>query len=150
MSEPGYTAPDLSLFGEEHVRLYRETGGQIGHEWNGVHTLLLTTTGRKSGLPREQPMIYGVDGDRYIVIASQGGAPSHPAWYLNLIEQPEVDVQVGRDRFAARARAAEHDERERLWKLMAEVWPNFDVYKTRTERHIPVVIIERLVGGVAK
>ena len=142
--EPGYTPPDLSLFGEEHVRRYRETGGAVGHEWSGVHTLLLTTTGRKSGQPREQPMIYGTDGARYVVIASQGGAPAHPAWYLNLVADPSVEVQVGPDRFAAVAHAVEGDERDRLWTLMAEIWPNFDVYATRTARRIPVVVIERV------
>lgn len=143
MSEPGYTPPDLTLFGEEHIRRYLETDGAVGHEWNGVPTLVLTTTGRKSGQPRQSAMIYGQDGDAYVVIASQGGAPAHPNWYLNLEADANVEVQVGADRFRARARAAEGDERARLWALMTSIWPNFDVYRTRTDRRIPVVILER-------
>jgi deazaflavin-dependent oxidoreductase (nitroreductase family) len=143
MSEPGYTPPDLTLFGEEHIRRYLETGGDVGHEWSGVHTLVLTTTGRTSGQRRRSAMIYGRDGDDVVVIASQGGAPTHPNWYLNLVAEPNVDVQVGADKFRARARAAAGDERARLWALMAAIWPNFDVYQTRTEREIPVVVLER-------
>ena len=143
MSEPGYTPPDLTLFGEEHIRRYLETEGAVGHEWNGAPTLVLTTTGRKSGQPRRSAMIYGRDGDAHVVIASQGGAPKHPNWYVNLVAEPDVEVQVRGERFQARARTAEGDERERLWALMTSIWPNFDVYQTRTERRIPVVVLER-------
>jgi deazaflavin-dependent oxidoreductase (nitroreductase family) len=143
MSEPGYTPPDLSLFGDDHVRQYSETDGVVGHEWNGVPTLVLTTVGRRSGAPRRSAMIYGRDGDAYVTIASQGGAPSHPNWYFNLAAHAEVDVQVRPDRFHARARTAEGDERERLWALMADLWPNYDVYARRTDRRIPVVVLER-------
>jgi len=136
-----YIQPDLSLTGEEHVRRYQETDGVVGHEWNGVTTLLLTTIGRRSGEPRIQPMIYGRDGDNCIVIASKGGAPDHPLWYLNLMAQPKAEVQVKADRFAAVARTA---ERERLWKMMTKAWPNFDMYQERTERLIPVVVLERV------
>jgi deazaflavin-dependent oxidoreductase (nitroreductase family) len=108
-----------------------------------VHTLVLTTTGRKSGQPRRSAMIYGQDGDSLVVIASLGGAPAHPNWYLNLVAEPHVDVQVGAERFPARARTAEGDERARLWSVMARIWPNYDVYQTRTERRIPVVVLER-------
>src|ERR1700712_3207987 len=110
MTEPGYTPPDPTLVGEEHVRRYLETGGAVGHEWSGVHTLLLTTTGRKSGQPRISPMIYGRDGASYAVIASQGGAPTHPNWYLNLLADARVEVHVGAEHFAATARAAEGEE----------------------------------------
>ena len=143
MTEEGYTAPDISLVGDEHVRRYRETDGRVGHEWNGVLTLLLTTTGRRSGEPRTSAMIYGTDGDAFVVIASQGGMPTHPNWYLNLPADPAVELQVGADRFAAVARTAEGEERDRLWSLMTSVWPNFDVYQSRTERRIPVVVLER-------
>jgi deazaflavin-dependent oxidoreductase (nitroreductase family) len=143
MTEEGYTAPDISLVGDEHVRRYRETDGEVGHEWNGVLTLLLTTTGRRSGEPRTSAMIYGTDGDAFVVIASQGGMPTHPDWYLNLTAEPNVGLQVGADRFAAVARTAEGAERDRLWSLMTSVWPNFDVYQSRTERRIPVVVLER-------
>jgi deazaflavin-dependent oxidoreductase (nitroreductase family) len=141
--EQGYTAPDLTLVGDEHVRRYLETDGAVGHEWNGVRTLVLNTTGRKSGQPRRSAMIYGQDGDSLVVIASLGGAPAHPNWYLNLVAEPHVDVQVGAERFPARARTAGGDERARLWSVMARIWPNYDVYQTRTERRIPVVVLER-------
>ena len=143
MSESGYTPPDLTLVGEDHIRRYVETDGAVGHEWNGVHTLVLTTTGRRSGQPRRSAMIYGQDGDAYVVIASQGGAPTHPSWFVNLVSEPDVEVQVGAERFRVRAHPAEGDERARLWALMAAIWPNFDVYQTRTERRIPVVVLER-------
>jgi len=130
------------LFGEAHVRRYRETGGEEGHIWRGVPTLLLTTTGRRSGESRTTPLIYGRDGDRYVVVASKGGAPRHPAWYLNLSAQPEVELQVKDEVFPARARTAEADERERLWELMTGIWPAYDDYQSKTERQIPVVILE--------
>jgi deazaflavin-dependent oxidoreductase (nitroreductase family) len=138
-----YVKPDLSLVGPEHVRRYRETDGEVGHDWNGASCLILTTRGRRSGEPRPQALIYGRDGDRYVVVASKGGAPTHPAWYANLVAEPRVEVQVRADRFQAIARSAEGAERERLWKLMTRVWPNYDQYATRTERRIPVVVLER-------
>ena len=141
-NEPGYTAPDLTLIGDEHVRRYLETSGEVGHEWNGVHTLVLTTTGRTTGEQRQHAMIYGADGDAFVIIASNGGSPTHPAWYLNLEADPAVRIQVGPDDLAARARTAEGDERDRLWSLMTSIWPNFDVYQSRTERRIPVVVLE--------
>jgi deazaflavin-dependent oxidoreductase (nitroreductase family) len=131
------------LFGDEHVRRYRETGGEEGYQWNGVKTLILTTTGRRSGAERSKALIFGEDGGRYLVVASKGGAPRHPDWYLNLTDDPEVEVQVKDDRFRARARIAEGAERERLWKLMAEIWPAYDQYQLETDRLIPVVILER-------
>jgi deazaflavin-dependent oxidoreductase (nitroreductase family) len=88
-------------------------------------------------------MIYGADGNAYVVIASQGGLPTHPNWYLNLSADPAVELQVGAERFAAVARTAEGEERDRLWSLMTSIWPNFDVYQTRTDRRIPVVVLER-------
>jgi len=134
---------DLSLFGDDHVRRYQETDGAVGHDWNGAPILVLTTTGRRSGLQRSSAMIYAVDDDRYVVVGSQGGAPTHPQWYLNLEADPNVTVQVKGDRFPARAHVAEGDERDRLWTLVNEVWPSFAVYQTRTERRIPVVVLER-------
>ena len=137
---------DLSLFGADHVAKYRQTDGEVGYLWNGVPCLVLTTTGRKSGEPRDTPLICAADGDdgnTYVVIASQGGAPTHPQWYRNLSEQPRVNVQVKGDRFDAVARTAEGAERERLWQLMADAWPSYDVYQSRTDRVIPVVVLER-------
>jgi deazaflavin-dependent oxidoreductase (nitroreductase family) len=110
-----------------HVREYVETGGQSGHEWRpGVPTLLITTRGRKSGTLHRTALIYGRDGDRYLVVASRGGSPRHPAWYLNLTEHPDVDVQVKDHTFRARARTAGADEKPRLWSIMTAIWPDYD------------------------
>ncbi len=127
----------------EHVERYLATDGEDGHDWQGVPTLLLTTHGRRSGEARTLPLIYGRDGDRLLVVASQGGAPKHPGWYLNLVADPEVEVQVKADRFPARARPATAEERPRLWQTMTSIWPDYDKYQTRTDRQIPVVVIER-------
>jgi proline iminopeptidase len=131
------------LFGQEHVDRYRATDGEEGHEWQGVHTLLLTTTGRRSGEERTTPLIYGEDGDNYVIVASKGGAPEDPAWMKNLREDPSAKVQVAADKFEARARTAGGDERERLWARMAEIWPQYDDYAKKTDREIPVVVLER-------
>jgi deazaflavin-dependent oxidoreductase (nitroreductase family) len=127
----------------EHIGRYVATGGEDGHEWRpGVPTLLLTTTGRKSGQLRRSALIYGRDGGNYLVVASQGGAPTHPSWYLNLSAYPEVEVQVGPETLRARARTAAGDERPALWDRMSEIWPAYREYQTKTEREIPVVILE--------
>ena len=126
-----------------HIQKYVETDGAEGHEWRpGVHTLLLTTKGRKSGELRRTALIYQRDGADYVVVASQGGKPTHPSWYLNLSEEPVVDVQVAADKFQARARTAGPGERDRLWKLMNEVWPDYTEYQKKTDREIPVVVLE--------
>jgi deazaflavin-dependent oxidoreductase (nitroreductase family) len=134
----------MPLFGHEHVARYRETGGEQGHDWEGTKTLLLTTTGRRSGEPREHALIYGRHGDDYLVVASKGGAPQHPAWYLNLRENPEVELQVGDERFAATARTATPEEKPELWRIMTAEWPAYDEYQTKTDRDIPVVVLERV------
>jgi deazaflavin-dependent oxidoreductase (nitroreductase family) len=126
------------------MRRYLESGGRDGHIWEGVTTLLLTTTGRRSGQPRTTPLIYGRAGERYLVVASRGGAPKHPDWYQNLVAQPVVQVQVMADRFSARARTATAAEKPALWKTMISIWPPYDEYQTRTSREIPVVILERI------
>jgi deazaflavin-dependent oxidoreductase (nitroreductase family) len=133
-----------NLFGDEHVRRYRETNGEVGHIWReGSTILLLTTTGRTSGEPRTTPLIYAQDGDRYVIVASKGGAPEHPGWYENLAKDPIVELQVKDEVFPARARTAEGEERERLWRKANEVWRHYDEYQTKTEREIPVVVLER-------
>ncbi|MGZ4289749.1 MAG: nitroreductase family deazaflavin-dependent oxidoreductase [Gaiellaceae bacterium] len=138
------TEDATKLFGAEHVRRYRETNGEVGHIWKeGSTILLLTTTGRTSGEPRTTPLIYARDGEDYIIIASQGGAPEHPGWYENLTKDPNVELQVLGDVFPARARTAEGDERERLWRVANGVWRHYDEYQTRTDREIPVVVLER-------
>ena len=131
------------LYGPKHVERYRATDGEEGHDWQGTHTLILTTKGRRSGEQRSTPLIYGQNGDDYLVVASQGGAPDHPDWYKNLHEDPEVEVQVKGDRFKARARTATPEEKPALWKIMTEQWPDYDAYQQKTEREIPVVVLER-------
>jgi deazaflavin-dependent oxidoreductase (nitroreductase family) len=133
-----------TLFGEEHTRRYRETGGEVGHIWKrGSKILLLTTRGRKTGEPRTTPLIYEESDGVHVIVASKGGAPEHPGWYRNLSKDPQVEVQVKGDVFPAHARTASGEERERLWKLAAQQWPDYDEYQTRTEREIPVVVLER-------
>jgi deazaflavin-dependent oxidoreductase (nitroreductase family) len=133
-----------NLFGDEHVRVYRETGGEKGHDWRqGSKILLLTTTGRKTGQPRTTPLIYENADDKYVIVASKGGAPEHPGWYENLVKEPQVELQVKDEVFPARARTAHGEERERLWKLAAQQWPDYDAYQTKTDREIPVVVLER-------
>jgi proline iminopeptidase len=134
-----------TLFGDEHVRQYQETDGEVGHVWKeGSTILLLTTTGRKTGEHHTTPLIYGLEGDDPVIVASKGGAPDHPGWYRNLVKTPEVEVQVLGERFPARARVAEGEERERLWRMMNGIWRYYDDYQARTDREIPVVVLERL------
>jgi deazaflavin-dependent oxidoreductase (nitroreductase family) len=131
------------LFGPEHVKRYVETNGEEGYEWQGTTTLILTTTGRKSGEERSTPLIFRQHGDDYVIVASKGGAPAHPAWYLNLSEHPDVTVQVKADRFPATARTATAAERPELWELMIEDWPQYDDYQKKTDREIPLVVLQR-------
>lgn len=130
------------LFGKEHVRRYQETGGVEGHEWNGTTVLLLTTTGRRSGKPYTTPLIYRPYGDAYLVVASKGGAPEHPDWYLNLRRNPRVEVQIKDRTFTAHARVATPEEKPDMWRVMTEVWPDYDTYQKKTDREIPVVVLE--------
>ena len=133
------------LFGQEHVDRYRETDGEEGHIWFEDSTiLLLTTTGRRTGNESTTPLIYQLDGDNPVIVASKGGAPEHPGWYENLAKTPEVGVQIKAETFRARARLAEGEECERLWRLMNEMWPSYDEYQEKTDREIPVVVLERL------
>ena len=133
-----------TLYGQEHVRRYRETDGDEGHIWKeGSTILLLTTRGRNTGNETTTPLIYQLDGDNPVIVASQGGAPTHPGWYRNLSKNPEVRVQILGEQFSAHARTAEGEERERLWRKMNEIWPHYDEYAQRTNRKIPVVVLER-------
>jgi proline iminopeptidase len=131
-------------FGEEHVRLYRETDGATGHEWReGSTILLLTTKGRKTGLARTVPLIYDLDGANPVIVASKGGAPDHPGWFKNLVQTPEADVQILESHVPVRAREAEGQEREQLWERMNRMWPHYEEYQAKTDRRIPVVVLER-------
>lgn len=126
----------------KHAREYVESDGKRGHKWHGVRTLVLTTTGRKSGDKRRNALIYGTDGDDYLVVASKGGNQNHPLWYLNLVADPDVHVQVGAEKFNATARVASREEKQRLWPTMAKIWPEYDRYQARTNRDIPVIVLE--------
>ena len=136
----------------DHQRRYLESDGADGHMWDAspagvdvvVPMLLLTTRGRKSGKTRILSLIYGEAGEAHVIVASRGGAPTRPARYLNLVAEPEVGVQVLADRFRARARTATGQERAELWEPMLDVWPPYADYQKRTEREIPVIVLERL------
>jgi len=130
------------LFGQEHVDRYIATDGEEGHDWQGTQTLLLTTTGSRSGQKRTLPLIYGTHGDDHVIVASKGGAPDHPAWYKNLKRDPHVELQVRGDRFPAVARDATPQERTELWPIMTKEWPAYDDYQLKTEREIPVVVLD--------
>ena len=133
--------PDYSLFGDEHVRQYEETDGEVGYLWNDATCLVLTTTGRKSGEPRKFPLIFGQDGDDYLLVASKGGAPDDPGWYLNLVANPDAVIQIKADVMQVTARTATDEEKPRLWAIMMEQWPYYDEYQSKTDRPIPVVVL---------
>ena len=128
----------------KHIRTIVESGGTKGIQRWGVDILLLTTRGRRSGRLHRTALIYGKDRDRYLLVASSGGSRQHPAWYLNLNTNPDVELQVGAETFPARARTADAREKPRLWKQMAAIWPDYDRYQAGTKRDIPLVIVERI------
>ncbi len=131
------------LFGQEHVDRYRATGGEEGHEWQGTQCLLLMTKGRRTGEVRTAPLIYARHGEDLLVVASKGGADEPPAWYENLVADPEVEVQVMADVFRARARDATPEEKPEMWRTMVAEWPAYEDYQRKTSREIPVVVLER-------
>ena len=130
----------------DHVERYVETEGADGHHWRGVPTLLLTTIGRRTGKARRTPLIYGRDGDRYLIVASKGGSDEAPEWYRNLVTDPRVRIQVGADRIDGTAHTASPDEKRRLWTVMTGIWPAYDDYQARTARDIPLVVIQATSG----
>ncbi|MFD9738383.1 nitroreductase family deazaflavin-dependent oxidoreductase [Umezawaea sp. NPDC059074] len=125
----------------EQTRKYLATNGAEGHESNGVFTLLLATTGRKSGIARRTCLIYGTEGEDFVVVASKGGDDEHPEWFRNLVAEPSVGVQVRDRRFTAIARVATPAERATLWPRMAAIFPLYDEYARKTDREIPVVLL---------
>ncbi|MFF3854859.1 nitroreductase family deazaflavin-dependent oxidoreductase [Micromonospora sp. NPDC002575] len=127
----------------DHVRRYVATDGADGGTFHGYDALLVTTRGRRSGQLRRTALIYGRDDDRVVLVASNGGSATHPAWYLNLVADPEVKIQIGAERFRGRARTASTQERPRLWELMTNVFPTYAKYQRDTDREIPVVVVER-------
>jgi deazaflavin-dependent oxidoreductase (nitroreductase family) len=132
------------ILGGLHKRIYRLTGGKVGGKLGKAPVLLLTTTGRKSGQPRTNPLLYAQAGDGFVVIASKGGADEHPFWYLNLQATPRAEVTVGRETRQVNAREAEGEERERLWRALADLHPGYDKYAQKTARRIPVLVLEPL------
>jgi deazaflavin-dependent oxidoreductase (nitroreductase family) len=134
------------LYGQGHIDRYEATDGAEGHDWQGTQTLILTTTGRRSGQERKSALIYGEHDGDYLVVASKGGAPEPPAWFVNLQEDPSAKVQVWGDRFDVRARVATPEEKPELWKIMTGHWPAYDEYQAKTDREIPVVVLERVAG----
>jgi deazaflavin-dependent oxidoreductase (nitroreductase family) len=134
---------DDDLFGAEHVRVYRESEGEHGYHWRGTTILLLTTRGRSSGETRTTPLIHRTDDGHWVIVASKGGAPKNPAWFENLVAEPDAEIEVKGETIPVHARAAQGEERARLWQLMTEVWPAYDSYQSHTEREIPVVVLER-------
>ncbi len=133
---------------QEHIRTYVESNGQEGHIWRGVPTLLLTTIGRKSGELRRTALIYGRDGDDFVIVASKGGAPSNPLWFENLVANPKVTLQVGAEIFTCTAStygengtAGEH--RQKIWDSLVVIWPDFANYQAKTDRRIPLVRLAR-------
>ncbi|MFM7762751.1 MAG: nitroreductase family deazaflavin-dependent oxidoreductase [Acidimicrobiaceae bacterium] len=134
---------------QDHIRAYVESNGQEGHMWRGVPTLLLTTTGRKSGELRRTALIYGRDSDDYVIVASKGGAPNNPLWYENLVAQPKVTIQVGADVFDCVASTYEESgvaggHRQKVWDSLVAIWPGFAEYQTKTARRIPLVRLKRV------
>lgn len=128
---------------KSHIQTYVATDGAEGHEFrNGAPILLLSVLGRKSGVWRRTALIYGRSGSSYMVVASKGGDPKHPVWFTNLQANPEAHVQVKADKFTARARVATGEERARLWDVMAGIWPDYNGYQTRTDREIPIVVLD--------
>ena len=126
---------------QKMIEAFRATGGKVDFH---LPLILLTTTGAKSGEPRTTPVAYSRDGDRLVILASKGGAPTHPDWYHNILANPIVTVELGTERFQARATIAKGTERERLYDQHAKLMPNFDEYRRKTTRQIPVIVLERL------
>ncbi len=133
--------PDYSLFGDEHVAKYEATGGKVGHDWNDTSCLILHTRGRKSATLRKFALIYGRDGEDYVLIASKGGAPDNPGWYKNLVAHPDVEIQVWDKVIPVTARTGTAADKQRVWPAMAKQWPGYDEYQRNTKRDIPVVLL---------
>ena len=134
---------DMGAFNRALIEEFRANGGKLSGQLANSHILLLSTTGARSGQERVTPLGYGMDGDRYVVVAANAGAPAHPDWYHNLLAHPDVTVEVGPERFQARARVAEGAEREGLIARQAEIVPWLPAQQEKTTRQIPIVVLER-------
>ena len=135
--------PDFSLFGDEHVRQYEATGGKTGHDWNGTSCLILRVKGRKTGRVRKYPLIYGMDGNDWVLVASKGGAPENPGWYDNLVANPDCEIQVWDEVIPVVASTGSAEDKKRVWPAMTSQWPDYDKYQEKTPREIPVVLLRR-------
>jgi deazaflavin-dependent oxidoreductase (nitroreductase family) len=131
------------VVGKLNTKLYRASGGRLGASFKGAPVLLLTTTGRKTGKPRTNPLLYLEDGDAFAIVASVGGAPTHPVWFLNLKANPAVEVQIGTTKEQRHAREATPEERDRLWPRLVAMYGDYAAYQQKTTRTIPVVLLER-------
>ncbi len=134
---------------QDHIRAYVESNGQEGHIWRGVPTLLLTTTGRKSGELRRTALIYGRDGDDYVIVASKGGAPNNPLWFENLVAHPKVTIQVDAEVFDCISSTYEEhgsagEHRQKVWDSLVAIWPGFAEYQIKTPRRIPLVRLKKV------
>ena len=137
-------ADSETLFGDAHVEAYLATDGERGYEWEGTEILILFTRGRKTGEERRHPLIFRHWGeDSYLIVASKGGAPTPPAWLLNLQDDPAPEIQVKGDRFVVDARIADDEEKPAMWADLLTVWPAYDDYQAKTDRVIPVVVLTR-------
>jgi F420H(2)-dependent quinone reductase len=137
----------LKLGSSVHAGVYRATGGKLFGRMGESPILLLNTVGRKSGRKRTSPLLYVMDGDDFVIIASKGGAPTHPAWYLNLNDNPDATVEVGDREVLVRAEEADSEEKVRLWQKMVEMYPSYDNYQTKTKREIPLLVLHPVEGG---
>ena len=133
----------MKILGTLHRLLYRASGGKLGKTFLGTPILLLTTTGRRTGRPRTWPLTYLPEGENLIVVASNGGQPNHPAWYLNLRANPRVSVQLGERNYTMIAQTVKEDERARLWSRVIEEYPAYAEYQKKTDRQIPVVVLRQ-------
>jgi deazaflavin-dependent oxidoreductase (nitroreductase family) len=138
MSDP------MAEFNQKVIDEFRSTGGKVGGPFAGAPMIIVTHRGAKSGRPYTTPLVYSKDGDRYVIIASKAGSPTNPAWYHNLLAHPEVTVEVGSEKFQARAVEVKGAERDRLFDAQAGLMPQFNEYKARTTRVIPVLALERV------
>lgn len=130
-----------TLFARLHTVVYRLLRGRLVGRWGKAPVLLLTTRGRRTGRPRTTPVLYLADGDAYAVVATNDGAEAHPAWYLNLVANPETEIEVGADHIAVTAETATADERARLWPALCDIYPNYARDQSRTTRELPVVLL---------
>lgn len=135
--------PDMNEFNAKVIDDFRSNGGKVGGQFDGAPMVLLTTTGAKSGASRTTPLVYLGDADQVVIFASKGGSPTHPDWYHNIVADPAVVVEVGTERYEATARVVEGEERDRLYAAQVSVMPGFADYAAKTQRVIPVVVLER-------